>query len=198
MPRAPNALTPAAASASSLPAFLALAFIVLLPGIASAYDYERLDHRDQTSLSVTPGYEHLTISGRAERRSTTEHGAFADLSFGLPGGLDGGQGIFGLRLGAGPDHGARLAAPYLGYRSFAGDDEWKTFFDASAFGRILPVWGLGVRLGAGVQRELSQHVGVFLATGGSVAFGDGLQVGYDVGLGLQFRFGLPGAEGPGW
>jgi len=179
-------------------ASLAAALLALAPGPASAQSYLRLDHRDQSSLSVTPGYEYLTLSGRSGQRSSTEHGAFADLGFGLPVGRDGGQGIFGLRAGAGTDRGARLVAPYLGYRSYAGDEEWKTFFDASAFGRILPVWGVGVRLGAGVQHELSQHLGLFFATGGSVAFGEGLQVGYDVGLGLQVRFGLPGGAGPGW
>lgn len=181
--------------------FLAASLGILLASTAAsaaAAPHLRLDHRDQSSISVSPGYEHLIISGRSEKRSITEPGAFTDLSFGLPGGVEGGQGFFGIRVGMGSELGERLAAPYVGYRSFAGDWEWKTFFDVSAFGRILPIWGVGARIGAGVQRELSQHVGIFFSTGGSVAGGDGLQVGYDLGIGLQLRFGEPGAAGPRW
>ncbi len=163
---------------------------LLAPEFASAF--ERLDHRDQPSISVTPGYEHLILAARGDKDTRSEPGAFAELAFGLPGGEEGGEGIFGLRLGVGPDEGNRLVAPYVAYRNFAGDEEWKTFFDIGAFSRILPVWGLGVRVGAGVQYDFTQSVGAFLATGGSVAYGEGLQVAYDVGVGLQLRFGSPG------
>ncbi|AKU91746.1 hypothetical protein [Vulgatibacter incomptus] len=176
---------------------LAIALITVgfaLPASGQAVSYlPILDHRDQPSLTLTSGFEHLVLSGRkSSDRTSSEPGAFADLAFGLPASDEGGEGILGLRIGTGPDEGTRLVAPYLAYRVFAGYDEWKTFFDIGAFARLLPVWGAGARLGVGVQYELSENAGLFVATGGSAAYGDGLQVGFDVGLGLQLRFGDPG------
>lgn len=187
-PAADFASTPAAAS----PLLWGLAAVLLWALPSGATAFERLDHRGQPALSVLPGFEHLILSGKSGEKTISEPGAFAELSFGLPGTMEGGQAILGLRLGQGETEGTRLVAPSIAWRSYAGEEEWKSFFDVGAFGRILPVWGAGLRIGVGMQYELSQHLGVYFATGGSVAFGEMLQVGYDLGLGLQLRFGEPG------
>lgn len=179
---------------SMRPALLGAIACVLatLAAPSDAAAWERLDHRGQTSFTLVPGYEHLIRPGRTGERTRSNPGAFGELSFGLPGGDDGGEGILGLRYGAGAGGESRLVAPFIAYRVFAGDEEWKTFFDVGAFARIEPIWGVGTRLGAGVQYDFSQAWGIFLATGGSVGIGDGFHVGFDAGLGLQVRFGTPG------
>ncbi|HWV39666.1 MAG TPA: hypothetical protein VN033_14450 [Vulgatibacter sp.] len=169
---------------------LAAALALAAPGTASAW--ERLDHRGQPSITLSPGYEHLIRPGRSGEKTTSSPGGFAELAFGLPGGDDGGEGLFGLRWGAGQGGESRLVAPFVAYRIFAGDEEWKTFFDVGAFARIQPVWAVGARLGAGVQYDFTQSFGAFFAAGGAAGLGDGLQVGFDAGLGLQLRFGTPG------
>lgn len=169
---------------------LAVSLVLVSPGAAAAW--ERLDHRGQPSVTLSPGYEHLIRPGRSGEKTASSPGAYAELAYGLPGGDDGGEGLLGLRWGGGAGGESRLVAPFLAYRVYAGDEEWKTFFDVGAFARIQPVWAVGARLGAGVQYDFTQSFGVFLATGGAAGLGDGFQVGFDAGLGLQLRFGTPG------
>lgn len=175
-----------------LPFLAVLLGTAVLAAPATAPAWERLDHRGQPSFTVSPGYEHLIRPGRNGENTTSTPGGYGELAYGLPGGDEGGEGIFGLRWGAGAGGESRLVAPFLAYRVFAGDEEWKTFFDVGAFARIRPVWAAGARLGAGVQYDFTQNVGVFFSAGGSAGLGDAFLLGFDAGLGLQLRFGVPG------
>ena len=172
-------------------AALALAFL-LLPGAAPAQEWEppRLDHRNQPAILASILYEPLLVTA-SEEHELGAQAAVVDLAFGLPLDEEGGEGYLGLRIGAG-EEGRRLVAPHLVYRSYGGDEEWKTFFDAGLMLRIEPLVALAGRIGIGTQYELDENWGVFLAGGASVGYGQGLQIGVDVGLGLQFRFGNAG------
>lgn len=171
------------------------ALALLLPGAAAAYEWEeplRLDHRNQPSVLGAVSFEQLIVTGREKGEEAPKGpGALVDVAVGLPLDEEGGEGFLGVRAGGG-EGGARIVAPYLFYRGYAGEDEWKTFFDAGALLRIEPLWAVAARLGVGVQYDFAENLGTYFAAGASVGYGEGLQVGLDAGLGLQLRFGTPG------
>lgn len=131
-------------------------------------------------------YEHLVIATSGEK-SLSVPGLAADLAIGLPLGHESTFGNLGLRVGRG-EEGDRIA-PHLFLRVLGGDERWKTFFDVGLLARIQPSWSAGARMGIGVQRELNEFVGLYATAGGSAGFGSGFHIGFDGGIGLQFRFG---------
>lgn len=174
---------------------LLASILSLAPTVASAAylfeDEPRLDHRGQPSVFVAPVLEQLTVD-RAGEETDMGTGLLCEMAWGVPLSDEGGEGLVGLRAGAGLDgSGARLA-PFVLYRGYFGVDAWKTYFDAGVFVRLEPVWGGGARLGFGVQHDPSEHVGLFAGAGGGIAYGDGLQTSVDLLAGLQLRFGTPG------
>lgn len=172
----------------------ALLASLVVPAGASAYvdDEPRLDHRNQPSILTGVSFEHLMVSGRGDGKENPKiSGGLFDLSVGMPLDEDGGEAFVGVRLGGG-EGGARVVAPYLFYRGYAGWDEWKTFFDAGLFLRIEPLVAVGGRLGVGMQYDFNEHLGTYLAAGAGLGYGEGLQVSVDLGVGLQIRFGTPG------
>ncbi len=136
-------------------------------------------------------FEQLITTAGDESEEGSEPGAVADLALGLPVNEEGGEVFLGLRLGTGAGE-RRLVAPHLFYRAYAGEEAWKTFFDAGLLLRIEPLLVGAARLGFGLQYDLHENWGAYLATGASLGYGDALQVGIDVGAGLQFRFGTAG------
>lgn len=167
---------------------------LLGPSTAFAWDDDefRLDHRNQPSVLAGASFEYLMVSGRGEGKDNPKiPGGLFDLAFGLPLDEDGGAAFLGVRIGGG-EGGARVIAPHLFYRGYAGFDEWKTFFDAGLFLRIEPLVAVGGRLGVGVQYDFNEHLGSWLGAGAGLGYGQGLQVSVDVGAGLQIRFGTPG------
>lgn len=173
-------------------AFLTLVSLALAPGGAGAQEWEppRLDHRNQPAILATLLYEPLLVTA-SEAYERSEQAAVADLAFGLPLDEEGSEGYLGLRIGAGEQE-RRLVAPHLFYRRYHGYEEWKTFFDAGLMLRVEPLVALAARIGLGAQYELDENWGVLLTGGASIGYGQGLQIGVDVGLGLQFRFGNAG------
>lgn len=168
--------------------------LLLVPFPAAAVDYwdgPRLDHRGQPSLVAGAVLEHLIVD-RAGEDVETGTGIAAEVAWGVPLNDEGGEGFLGVRGGAGFDGGEARLSPFALYRSYYGDEAWKTYFDVGAFVRIEPAWGGGARLGFGLQYDPTEHLGVFAGLGGGIAFGDGLQANVDFQSGLQLRFGTPG------
>lgn len=173
--------------------FAAAVLALALPGsAAAAYTFEeaRLDHRGQPSLFVAPVLEHLIVD-RTGEETETGTGLLAEVAWGVPLSDEGGEGLVGLRAGAGLDDGEARLAPFARYRGYYGDEAWKTFFDVGVFVRVEPVWGGGARLGFGTQYDPTENLGLFAGLGGGIAYGDGLQASIDFLAGLQLRFGTP-------
>lgn len=166
--------------------------LLAVPSLASAQDWEwRLDHRNQPSVLVGAAYEHLLVTGGDEADERNEGAGVVDVAFGIPVTDDGGEAFVGVRVGRGGGE-TRLVAPHLFYRVYAGDYEWKTFFDAGVMLRIEPLVAPSARVGLGAQYDFHENWGAYLAAGASIGYGGGLEVGGDVGAGLQFRFGTAG------
>ena len=131
-------------------------------------------------------YEHLVVA-RAGETSLSVPGLVADLAAGFPLGSEAHLANVGVRVGRG-EEGNRIA-PQLFLRVLGGDERWKTFFDVGFIGRVRPSWSAGLRMGIGVQRELGELFGLYAAVGAAAGFGDAFHIGFDGGIGLQFRFG---------
>ena len=152
----------------------------------------RLDHRNQPSVLAGAAFEQLLVTGADEAEEELGGpGALLDLAFGIPVTDEGGEAFVGLRVGTG-DGRTRLVAPHLFYRVYAGDEAWKTYFDAGVLLRVEPLVAGAARIGLGTQYDFHENWGAYLAAGGSIGYGEGLQVGVDVGAGVQFRFGTAG------
>lgn len=80
-----------------------------------------------------------------------------------------------------------ITSAYGGYRSYFGQDAWKTFFDLHVRADFTPAFTAGPRMGFGAQYELNSLVGVFAAIGAHVGAGAGIRFGGELLLGMQFR-----------
>ncbi len=86
-----------------------------------------------------------------------------------------------------------LATPTLdlaaiaGYRAYFGMDRWKTFFDLDLIAFARPTWGLGPRIGFGVQYELTSILGVFASAAAQLGYGNAFRIDVDALIGLQLR-----------
>lgn len=170
--------------------FAAAAILVAAPSVATAQEIEwRLDHRNQPSIVGGLAFEQLIVTASSKHEGNDGAGVF-DIAFGLPVNDEGAEAFLGLRVGAGED--TRLVAPNIFYRVYAGEEAWKTYFDAGLMLRIEPLVAPSARIGLGLQYDFHENWGAWVGTGASVGYGQGLQVGIDGGAGLQFRFGTAG------
>jgi len=167
------------------------------PAGAAAQAIEwRLDHRNQPSVLGGVLFEELVATASNEFEGSFS-GALADLAVGVPLDDEGGELFLGARLGTGADpdgtgRARRLVAPHLFYRSYAGEEAWKTWFDAGLLLRIEPLVAPSARVGIGVQYDFHENWGAWAGAGASVGYWDALLVGVDAGVGVQFRFGTAG------
>jgi hypothetical protein len=141
---------------------------------------ERLDHRGALGLTVSAGGEYAFSAAT----NVTDNGARAPIELG---------GTFSLTEHTELRAAARIAPPvkvawsaYAGIRNSRGE-RWKTFFDLELAVHFTPLWAVGLRLGFGVQYELSPVVGIFAVAGVQGAGGQGLRLGFELLLGVQFR-----------
>lgn len=179
-------------SPASLPRLWLLALVALSLGVAAAPGAGRAEGLRHPSLLTNVSFEHLTLAGGGEA-SVSSPGLVADVGVGLPLSAQDHLAVLAVRAGIDDERDPRLATQ-LFLRTSAGFDRWTTFFDAGILARIRPAWSAGARLGIGLQRELSEHVGVFATAGGTAGYGDRFHVGFDGGIGLLFRFGSAGAD----
>lgn len=158
----------------------------LVGGAGGAPSEPRLDHRGQLGVVAVPEVERLFGPGGDSDRL----GAGLALGVTLP--LSD-EGIEGVLTAHGLDAAPLALQPRVtlgaDLRRLAGDDAWKSFFEA---GLRLPLWsapGLRARLGLGLQWDATPAFGAWLGTGfgAGLAVG-GFAVGLDAGLGLQWRF----------
>jgi hypothetical protein len=78
------------------------------------------------------------------------------------------------------------SSAYAGIRNSRGD-RWKTFFDAEVAVHFTPLWAVGLRLGFGVQYEVLPVWGLFAVAGIQGGGGQGLRLGFELVVGMQFR-----------
>ncbi len=159
----------------------ALAIVaLLLPALAAAAD---------RSLSGAVG---LSLSGGGQLRALASSTGvpeqrllYADLTATLS--LD--ENGHALSLGAmySPTVEGAAFSPALGYRGHFGVEEWKTFFDAGVAAEFQPRWGVGPRLGFGVQYDFHPLFGAFALLDGRLLFGRGVIATVSVGIGIQAR-----------
>ncbi len=141
---------------------------------------ERLDHRGALGLTVSAGGEYVF----AAANNLTDNGPRVPIELG---------GTLSLTDHTELRAAARIAPPvkvgwsaYVGIRNSRGD-RWKTFFDLDLAVHFTPLWAVGLRLGLGVQYEVSPVVGLFAVVGVQGAGGQGLRLGFELLLGVQFR-----------
>lgn len=82
---------------------------------------------------------------------------------------------------------AKGEALFLGFRSYFGRDEWKTYAAFELAGHIRPIGALGARAGFGVAWDFSPIFGLWAEAAASFALGQGRLFGAQLGLGLQAR-----------
>ncbi len=75
----------------------------------------------------------------------------------------------------------------VGYRSYFGSDELKTFVELDAQAAIRPQLAFGLRPALGVMYELSPLVGLSFEAGVSIGLASGLRVGFEALVGIQGR-----------
>lgn len=157
-----------------------LAALALVSGAAHAEELERLDHRGALGLTVSAGAEYVFSAAYL----VTDNGPRAPIELG---------GTLSLTEHTELRAAARIAPPvkvgwsgYVGIRNSRGD-RWKTFFDLELAVHLTPLWAIGLRIGFGVQYELSPVMGVFAVAGVQGGGGQGLRLGFEFLLGVQFR-----------
>ena len=74
-----------------------------------------------------------------------------------------------------------------GYRSFFGEERWKTFLDLGAVFQVTPRFAAGARVGAGVMYEFLPVGGWFAAAGVEVGGGNGFHFDADITTGIELR-----------
>ncbi len=178
---------------SSAPWLLALAIVAgageppaRVPPPLRSMPEPRLDHRDQLGVLVVPEGERLFGPGADSDRL----GAGLSLGVSLPLSDEGIEGVLTLHgLDAAPGELQPRVTLGGALRRFAGDDAWKSFFEAGLRLPIVPAPGARLRLGLGVQWDLTPGFGAWLGGGaGAGLVTEGFVFGLDAGLGLQWRF----------
>lgn len=82
---------------------------------------------------------------------------------------------------------AKGEAIFLGFRSYFGRDEWKTYVTFELAGHFRPIGAGGARAGFGVAWDFSPILGLWAEAAASFALGQGRLFGAQFGLGLQAR-----------
>ncbi len=149
----------------------------------------------QLALAQEPTFEHrgslgLTVAAGGEYAFSAATG-LTDNGFRVPIELGGTLSVSDhteLRLaGRLSPPGPRFDSSVLaGIRNSRGE-RWKTFFDAELAVHFTPLWTVGLRLGFGVQYELAPVVGLFAVAGVQGGGGQGLRLGFELLIGMQFR-----------
>jgi hypothetical protein len=145
---------------------------------------ERFDHRGAIGLWIAGGIG--VREGTTLGRDLDGGGRFpidVSLSFALP---DTQNSIWvqgQLGLGGGSLEWATRA----GYRSYFGEDRFKTFLDVGAAFQITPRFAASARVGAGVIWDFSPIAGVFAAAGVEVGGGNGFHFAADLVGGIELR-----------
>lgn len=160
-----------------------LSALLLTTALAAWAADERTDHRGSIGLIVSTGGEFKSSIA----------GAVAENGLRLPLHVGG-----TLAIG---DNGNELKALLdaswfgpaldlgftLGYRGYFAVDRMKTFFDADLGVRLVSHFSIGPEVGVGLQYELTSVVGIFTNLRGKLGFGQGLRLGGELLVGIQFR-----------
>ncbi|MHB1845834.1 MAG: hypothetical protein ACYCWW_13485 [Deltaproteobacteria bacterium] len=163
-----------------------LALGLLLAG-ARARSLEPIeDHRDEWGLTASIGAVYDTAAPLARDVLYTP-GVIPSLEVGGTYAVTdtGDELTLRMRLVDGPSLGPMFLG---GYRSYFGDDWFKTFFAAELFGLTAPFWSIGAHGGVGAQYDIGRAFGLFAELGFGAAVGGVIYRSFDGNLGAQVRF----------
>lgn len=154
----------------------------LLTAAASAT--ERLDHHGAVGLLIGSG---LDYRSQALPDNSTYVGFYLPVDFGgtYNVGDDSNELVLAIRGELfGPSF---VGAIYGGYRSYFGQDAWKTFFDLHLRADVVPQFTVGPRMGFGAQFDPHALFGIYAGVGAHVGAGTGIRFGGELILGVQLR-----------
>lgn len=160
--------------------------VMLLVGVfcGGALAEERYDHR---------GAVGLLVGGAGHRAEAIRYGTFADAGWRTSLHLGATVGftergdelvafVRGQFLGPLPN-----ASLYVGYRSYFGPDQWKTFADLGVAVYVAPLALVGPRVAFGLQYDFTSLVGAYAGVGAQAGFGQGVRIEGELVLGVQLR-----------
>jgi len=158
-----------------------LPLLLLLPALARAD--ERFDHRGAVGLLLGGGGEFRFNTGP----NVDERGLRGVLDLGGTWaiGYNGNELLGWVR--AAPSASGWGWSAVAGYRGYYGYERLRTFVDLDLAAQFRPLLTAGVRVGAGVQYEITSNVGVFVGVGLQLGGGNGVVLSGEVISGLQLR-----------
>jgi len=148
-----------------------------------AHAEERFDHRGAVGLLLGGALELRFNAGANVDERGTRGGVELGGTWAI--GYNGNELVACVR--ATPSSGAWGVSAFAGYRGYHGAERWRTFIDLDVASQFRPLLTLGVRVGAGVQYELSPNVGLFVGGALQLGGGGGLILSGEVISGLQLR-----------
>lgn len=156
----------------------------VLVGLLRCADAFAEGHPGAVGLLVSAGGELRGAVGSAE--STETYGLVLDLGLSAAIDGDGNAVVISGRAGRAGDT-TRFGAT-ASYRGYFGSDEWKTFFDLGVASEVHPRFGIGPRLGLGLQLDVHPLFGAFVLADARALFGGGsTRTSVSLSIGFQAR-----------
>ncbi len=146
-----------------------------------------MDHRGSLGLLLGVGGEMKSGVATGNLRSDSGSKLLLDLGGTWAFDYDGNELLLLARAGLGAT--APEAGLIAGYRGYFGKEQMKTFFDLDVSAQWVPglMFTLGPRVGAGLQYEVLNVLGIYGAIAAQAGFGGGLRFSAELIFGVQLR-----------